>query len=298
QLLDDIQRQMVYYDDDMQRNFQARMSEIDNVLLAMEKRGDAFFDEYIRFGRIPDLIRTKKIEAAFEDEVIADTPQQIERHVNEMVDWMVEQDLRQWTAVAEHMAQRKEEYDNRVVGQSGPKEGSLAYDRARLIDSIGSATERAVKTYDREREAEQIAEAARNAVVSTGLAGVGVGLGVAIAAAAHLVWIDVTGILASVTAAALGLFILPSRRRKAKKELEEKLDDMRRRLVANLTDQFNREMRRGAQRIEDTIAPFARFVRAEDEKLSSQQETLVELEAHIIGLQAQLKLKSIAAETE
>ncbi|MCP4358812.1 MAG: GTP-binding protein, partial [Chloroflexi bacterium] len=124
QLLDDIQRQMVYYDDDMQRNFQARMSEIDNVLLAMEKRGDTFFDEYIRFGRIPDLIRTKKIEAAFEDEVIADTPQQIERHVNEMVDWMVEQDLRQWTAVAEHMAQRKEEYDNRVVGQSGPKEGS------------------------------------------------------------------------------------------------------------------------------------------------------------------------------
>jgi small GTP-binding protein len=294
QLLNDIERQTGYYDDDMQRNFKARMSEIDNVLYGMEKRGDDFFDEMIRFGRIPDLIRTKKVEAAFEEEVVANTPQQIERHVNELVDWMVEQDLRQWTAVAEHMAQRKEAHNNRIVGQSGPKEGSLAYDRSRLIDSIGSASERAVETYDREREAEQIAEAARNAVVNTGLAGIGVGLGVAIAAAAHVVWIDVTGILAGITAAALGLIILPSRRRRAKKELEEKLEDLRQRLVANLSEQFNREMRRGAQRIEDTIAPFTRFVRAESDKLSAQHQTLVELEAHIVGLQAQLKLRDIA----
>lgn len=296
QLLDDIQRQMVYYDEDMQRNFKARMSEIDNVLFGMEKRGDAFFDEFIRFGRIPDLVRTKKVENAFEEDVVADTPAQIERHVNELVDWMVTQDLRQWTAVAEHMAQRKESYHNRVVGQNGPKEGSLAYDRARLIDSIGSATERAVETYDREREAEQIAEAARNAVVSTGLAGVGVGVGVAIAAAAHLVWIDVTGILASVTAAALGIIILPSRRRKAKRELEEKLEDLRQRLMQNLAEQFDREMQRGAQRIEDTIAPFTRFVRAESDKLDAQQSQLIELEAHIVGLQAQLQLKRIAEE--
>jgi small GTP-binding protein len=293
QLLTDIERQMVYYDEDMQRNFKARMSEIDNVLYSMEKRGDDFFDEMIRFGRIPDLIRTKKVEAAFEEDVVANTPQQIERHVTELIDWMVEQDLRQWTAVAEHMAQRKEAHDHRIVGQSGPKEGTLAYDRSRLIASIGTATERAVQTYDREREAEQIAEAARNAVVNIGLAGIGAGLGVAIAAAAHVVWIDVTGILAGMTAAALGLIILPSRRRRAKKELEEKLEDLRQRLVSNLTEQFNREMRRGAQRIEDTIAPFTRFVRAENDKLSAQHQTLVELEAHIVGLQAQLKLKDM-----
>lgn len=297
QLLHDIEQQMVYYDEDMQRNFKARMSGIDNVLFGMEKRGDDFFDEMLRFGRIPDLIRTKKVEAAFAEEVVADAPRQIERHVNELVDWMVEQDLRQWTAVAQHMAQRKEAHDNRIVGQNGPKEGSLAYDRTRLIDSIGAATERAVETYDREQEAEQIAEAARNAVVSTGLAGVGVGLGVAIAAATQLIWMDITGILAGITAAALGLVILPSRRRNAKRELEAKLEDLRRRLVFNLTEQFDREMRRGTQRIEDTVSPFTRFVRAENDKLSAQNSALVELEAHIIGLQAQLKLKAIAEES-
>lgn len=289
QLLEDIERQMVYYNEDMQRNFKARLSEIDNILYEMEKRGDDFFDEMIRLGRVPDLIRASRVERAFEEQVVADTPQQIERRVSELVDWMVEQDLRQWTAVAEHLAQRKETYRDRVVGAGGPREGTLAYDRQRLIDSIGTATRRAVETYDQDKEAAEMAEAARNAVVNTGLAGVGVGLGVAIAAAAHVLWLDVTGILAGVAAAALGLLILPARRRKAKQELSEKLAELRLKLVTGLTDQFEREMRRGAQRIEDTLAPFTRFVRAENDKIASQREALVELEAHVIGLQAQLK---------
>ncbi|HEX6385872.1 MAG TPA: hypothetical protein VF177_14475, partial [Anaerolineae bacterium] len=60
-----------------------------------------------------------------------------------------------------------------------------------------------------------------------------------------------------------------------------------------LTEQFEREMRRGSQRIEDTIAPFTRFVRAESDKITAQREALVELEAHIVGLQAQLKREGV-----
>jgi hypothetical protein len=299
QLLDDIERQMLYYDEDMQRNFKARLSEIDNILYAMEKRGDDFFEEMIRFSRVTDLMRSRALEKAFETKVVADTPKQIENRVSELVDWMVEQDLRQWTAVAEHMAQRKEAHDNRVVGQSGPKEGTLAYDRARLVSSIGAATQRAVETYDKDREAAELAEVARSAVIGTGLAGAAgaAGLGLAITGGLHLVFLDVTGIVAGIAFATLGALILPARRRKAKRELEEKLAALRQKLVGSLTEQFTREMSRGAQRIEDTIAPFARFVRAENDKISAQRDELVELEAHISGLQAQLKLKAIAEES-
>lgn len=287
-LLDDIQSQMVYYNEDMQRNFRARLGEIDSILLGMEKRGNDFFDEMMRFGRIPDLLRTKRVEEAFEKEVVADVPQQIEMRVSELIDWMVEQDLRQWTAVAEHLEKRKETHRDRIVGQSGPREGTLAYDRQRLIDSIGRSTRQAVASYDKDREAAELAEAARTAVINTGLAGVGVGIGVAIAAAAHLVWLDVTGILAGVLAAALGLLILPSRRRKGKQELQTKLSDLRQTLVDSLTEQFEREMRRSTQRIEDTIAPFARFVRAETDRFSEQAERLAELDARMRTLQVQL----------
>lgn len=293
QLLHDIEGQMTYYNDDMQRNFKARLSELNNILYEMESRGDEFFDDMIRLGRIPDLIRAKNVERAFEEEVVADTPQQIERRVSELIDWMVEQDLRQWTAVADHLSKRKDDHRHRIVGEGGPREGTLAYDRQRLIDSIGAATHRAVKSYDKEREAEQMAESARTAVVNTGLAGVGVGVGVAIAIAAHVVWVDVTGVLAGIAAATLGLLILPARRRKAKQELAEKLADLRDKLVSSLTEQFDREMRRGTQRIEDTVAPFGRFVRAEFDKISEQREELSELEAHLIGLQAQLKSEKV-----
>ncbi len=290
QLLEDIERQMTYYDEDMQRNFKARLGEVDNLLYEMEKRGNDFFDETMRIARIPDLIRAKRMERAFEQEVVADTPQLIEKRVSELVDWMVEQDLRQWTAVADHMARRKDDHLNRIVGEGGPREGTLAYDRQRLIESIGAATRRAVESYDKAREAAEIAGAARQAVVNTGLAGVGVGLGVAIAVAAHVVWVDVTGVLAGVAAAVIGLLILPARRRKAKRELEEKLADLRSKLMSSLMEQFDREMRRSARRIEDTIAPFSRFVRAEQEKIGGQRQQLVELEAHLNGLRAQLNV--------
>jgi small GTP-binding protein len=288
-LLDDVQRQMVYYNEDMQRNFKGRLGEIDNLLFEMEKRGNAFLDDRIRLARIPDLIRSKQLEYDFEKEVVADTPEQIEQAVNELVDWLVEQDLRQWTAVSEHITERSAEHKGRIVGESGPKEGTRAYDRQRLLDSIGQETRKAVDAFDKEKEAEELAQSARAAVVNTGLAGIGVGLGVAVVVAAHTAFLDFTGVFAGVAAAALGLLILPNRRRKAKDEFGEKLNELRTKLVGSLTTQFEREMRRSTQRIEDTIAPFTRFVRAEEEKLAAQKNQLLEFESQIGGLQKILK---------
>lgn len=296
QLLGDIESQTTFYNEDMQRNFKARLSEMDSTLYEMEKKGNDFFDEMIRFSRISDLVRSKQLERAFEQKVVNDTPAQIEKRVSELVDWMVEQDLRQWTAVADHLSRRKLTNEDRLVGQSGPREGTLAYDRQRLIESIGASTHRAIESYDRDREAAELADSARSAVIGTGLAGVvgAAGLGVAIAGGLHLVFLDVTGIVAGIAFATLGALILPARRRKAKKELSDKLTTLRDRLVSTLTEQFQREMKRSAQRVEDTVAPFSRFVRAENEKYTNQHDSLEELEAHLLGLQAHLQGDKVA----
>lgn len=286
-LLEDIRSQTMYYDEDMQRNFKARIAEIDGLLLGMEKRGNAFFDDRLRFSRIPDMLRSKQMEQDFQDEVVADTPRQIEDRVNELVDWMVQQDLRQWTAVADHLARQRDAYRGRIVGDT-PREGTLAWDRQRLIDSIGRSTRQAVETYDQAHEAAELAAAARQAVVNTGLAGVGAGIGVVIAAVAHGALFDFTGIFAGVAFAALGLVVLPARKRKAKGDFSGKLEDLRTRLVSNLEQQFEREMRRSAQRIEDTVAPFDRFVRSERDRLTTRQQTMQGLSAAISDLTRQL----------
>ncbi len=120
--------------------------------------------------------------------------------------------------------------------------------------------------------------------------GIGVGLGAALVIMASAAWVDWTGAITGLGAAALGLFVFPSRRRKAKNELGERLEAMRAELIGTLRDHFEREMRRGAQRIGDTVAPFSRFVRAEREKIEGQRTALIELEAHIEGLTKQVEV--------
>ncbi len=77
--------------------------------------------------------------------------------------------------------------------------------------------------------------------------------------------------------------------RKAKLEFSDKLGDLRTRLVENLEQQFDREMRRSSQRIEDTIAPFDRFVRSERDRLTGRQKSLQELSAIVSDLIRQLE---------
>ena len=65
----------------------------------MERRGHDYFDETMRIGRVMDLLNRSRVQQGFEQQVVADAPQQIERRVGELVDWLVDADLRQWQAV-------------------------------------------------------------------------------------------------------------------------------------------------------------------------------------------------------
>jgi small GTP-binding protein len=289
QLLTDIEAQMSFFKEDMARNFAARLSEINNLLYEMEKRGNQFFDDTLRIGRVPDLLKKQYLEDAFMREVVGETPQLLEARIGELVDWLVEQDLRQWTAVSEHLGRRRQELDARLVGQTGPREGTLVYDRQRLIDSLGKSTRKTIQGYDKAQEAERLVATAREAVMGLTVSGVGMGLGVALVVAATAPWVDFTGVLAGLSAVTLGLFVFPSRRRKAKQELDTAVETLRQELISNLQEQFDREMRRSLQRIDDTIAPFSRFVRAERCKIETQREALLGQETSLLGLQQQVQ---------
>ena len=102
--LDDVDRDLAQYQRDLARDFAPRMAAIDNVLLEMDRRGQAYFDEMLRLGRIVDLLKKSRIQESFEREVVADAPAVIERRVDELIDWLVEADLRQWQEVTEHLA--------------------------------------------------------------------------------------------------------------------------------------------------------------------------------------------------
>ena len=285
--LEEVETQLTTYQEDLTRDFEFRMADIDKILLEMERRGHDYFDDTLRIGRMMDLLNRSRIQQGYEQRVVGDAPQQIERKVGELVDWLVAADLRQWQGVTAHLAERRRQYKDRIVGDDA---GQFHYDRTRLIDSTTRETQRVVDSYDQRREAQEIADNARNAVAATAAAGAGaVGLGTIVTLAASTAAADITGIVMASVVAAIGFFILPAKRQKAKDEMRTKMADLRQRLSDALRKQFTQEISRSGTRIREGIAPYSRFIRSEGDKLKSVDEELREIAASIAALRGQIE---------
>lgn len=288
EVIGSVERQLTLYKEDMSQDFDFRIADIENILYSMEQRGQIFFEEYLRIARIPDLLKKEKIQNAFKQEVIADVPQQIEEKIQELIDWMVERDFRQWQAVLEHLDKRKNAHQGKIMGDN--LNTSFQYNREHLIESVANRAKRVVDGYDRHIEAANIAEGAQNAVAAAAAIEVGaVGLGTLIAVLASSLAADVTGILVASVVAVLGLFVIPAKRRKANLELTKKIKTLREQLVSTLNTQFNHEMNRSLERINAAIAPYTRFVRSEKDALDQVNEELNQLQIHLMNLEKQVK---------
>jgi small GTP-binding protein len=290
-MLDEVERQLAVYEKDVSRNLELRMADVDRVLVEMERRGHDYFDDILRIGRVLDLVNRSRVQEGFERQVVADVPQQIERKIGAIVDWLVETDLQQWQAVTTHLAERRRQHRTRIVG--GDEPGGFHYDRSRLIDAVGSETQRVVDSYDRRREARELADGARNAVAAAAAAGAGaLGLGAVVTAAATTAAADVTGLVLASVLAALGFFVLPAKRRKTKQEMRRKIAGVRQRLSEALHGQFTREISRSAGRIRESIAPYSRFVRSEGDRLGQIEGELRELLDALGSLRARIERRA------
>jgi len=273
QMLTDVESQMGVYSEDMGRDFNFRMSDVENILYEMENRGLEYFDDTFRLARVFDLLNKDRISQEFENEVIGDVPQQIEQKVTELIDWLVDSDLKQWQAVNGHLADRRREYQDRIVGDSGP--GNFSYDRQRLIEALGKKAQNVIESYDKSEEASAIAEDAQTAVAASAALEIGaVGLGALVAVLATTMAADVTGVLLASLIAALGLFVIPARRKIAKAEMRDKVTTLRNKLSTTLGAQIGGEIENSKQRINEAISPYTRFVRAERGNLMNSQTKL------------------------
>ena len=271
-LLDEIERQLAVYREDLARGFELRMTAVEKVLVEMEARGHAYFEDTLRIGRVMDLLNRARIQKEFEDRVVADAPRQIERRVTELIDWLIDQDFRQWQSITARLAERARASD-RAIG--APDVGSFHSDRSRLIDSVGRESQRVVDTYDKQREAAAIADQARAAVTAAAAAGTAaLGLGTIVTLAASTAAADVTGILMASVIATIGFLVIPARRRRAKEEMQRKVTDLRERLAGALRTEFERAQEQSRERIARAVEPYSRFVRAEQTRWRGARDAL------------------------
>jgi small GTP-binding protein len=287
--VENIESQLDLYRQDMQREFVGRISQIENIIYDLKERGDAFFDDTLRIARVRDLLNSDKIQREFQDRVVSDTARRVDDATNGLIDWMVDQDLRLWQGVMDYLNRRRQassRMDEHMIGNIG---GQFAYNREALLGSVVKEARRVVESYDRKQEASVIAQDMKSAVGQVVVAGSVATLGVLVSIAISSAFIDITGITAALVSGAIGLFIIPYRKRKAQEEFRQRTQELREKLVSAMTNQFNTELGRSIERIREAIAPYTRFVRLEQDRVSAADTRLTEMDRHLDKLRAQIE---------
>ena len=273
--LDELESQLVLYREDLARDFRLRLTDVEALLLDFERRGHEFFEETLRLARVFDLFNRERLRDAFERQVVADLPRAVERRVEELVDWMVASELRLWQGVMERLQRRHAVHADRMLGRA---DAPFEYDREKVLEGVRRDAHRAIEGFDHQAEARRLAASVRETVAGGALLQVGaVGLGTAVAALASTTLADVTGILAAGTLSAIGLLLLPARRRKARNELRDTVAAMRERLLATLNQSFEAEGERAQGRLLEALGPYTRFVRGEGDRLRELRSASEEL---------------------
>ncbi len=295
--LDEVDRQLTQFERDMRREFESYLTRIKTVLLEVERRGEVFFDDTIKLSRVFDLINNERMRDAFQARVVRDAETDIDRAVAEMVDWFIHRNLQLWEDVMTFVGGRRKASEARVIGEVG---GRFQYDRDLLIRNLSESADEVLSTFDEREESQRLAEGLQGAVVQSGLISIGgVGLGAALVAVLHTLALDVTGVVAGLTIAGLGLLVLPRRRQIAKRDLHNKMQSLRDGLSTSIGGQFESELARATEKLKAAIAPYTRFVKSELERLENLQTDLNTSDAEVQRLRrevADLKLRSLKVE--
>ena len=287
--LQNIDTQLAAYHQEMLRDFEPRLGRLDAMLSEMELRGMSFFDENIRFTRIRQLMNADQVRKDFEREVIGETPRYIDEEVQRIIDWIVERNLRLWQDLGTYIERRKiSRHREEMIGEVGT---GFSYNRQALLDSIGRTSREVVSTYNREAESRRLADEVRGASGATLAAGAGVGLGVLLTALVASSVADVTGILLATSAAVAGLYVIPARRREAKADFARKIADLRQRLRDGLTRQVHSAIQESTDRVNESIAPYRRFVQTQQEQLNEARAEIVASEDALMRLKQEIEAK-------
>jgi small GTP-binding protein len=286
--IQNIDQQLTLFHQEMLRDFEPRLSRLEQLLGEMEHRGVRFFEETIRIGRIRSLMDSEGVKRAFEQEVIADTPRQVEEEVGRVIDWIVERNLRTWQDISGYIDRRQvSRHRDGMIGEVGT---SFSYNRQALLDSIGRVSQDVIASYDREAESRAIANEIQGTFATTALAQAGaLGIGTLVVTVITGAAADVTGILLATALAVGGFYIIPRKRRQAQRELQERIQQLRGRLREVLTRQVHLELGQSTDRINQAIAPYRRFVQSQQQQLTEARGELVATEDALLRLRSDIE---------
>lgn len=256
-----------------QRDFDGQIALALQVLDEVRERGERWLDETVRLSRILELINASRIQDSFMRDVAQNSNQVLERSVQQSLNWL---------------AKKNQELLEDALALLREAPGMLSA-RDKGEPSVEQAIHKALERYRPDDEAVVLREEIQLALQQTALASLGgVGLGAGLVLILQSLAADVTGVVAGLVAAILGLSILPRRKDQAKSRLRERLGEVRSSLEAALKQALRLELERSAERFRALYRPTCSGLEATQERLSQQIQELQALEQEALKLREQL----------
>ena len=253
-------------------------SSIENILLQVERRGHRFLDDLVRLSNLLRLRDTDVVENRFRNEVVADTAARVEEEVNALIDWLVRENLAIWDRARQVLEERQaalREAAERT--RFVPREA--VSNREEIFRNLAGPVKRQLESFDARAEADRVVSAVNHAIARTlGVEALVVGLGAVLTAAFTSLTIDVTGTIAGTLLVIAGLFLLPQRRARLKRELSTKIETLRVELADTIERCFRDEVRRYAGQLRDAFRPERDAAAARADGLAEADERLAGIE--------------------
>jgi small GTP-binding protein len=266
-VLGTVRDQLHGYQTEMRTDSERYLLELRTVLTDLEKRGRLWLERNIRVSNIRLLRNRDAVENRFRTEVVADAPRQIENVVHAMVDWTVKRNLKLWTAVFAELDAHTSRL--RASGAlAAHSDTEFQYNREELFARLREPVERRLGDFSTEAEARQVVESMQEAVAQAfGVNVLALGLGTALVAVFTTAALDVTGVLTATMFAVAGWLLIPARRRRLIRELEEKIARLSTDLSALLASRFQEQLARYEHQFVEVVQPYERFLETERAKL-------------------------------
>lgn len=250
---------------------------MDNLLLRLKERGESFLDETLRMSNVLLLFNDQKIKSDFELKVIRDTTAQIDSMISDIIDWMVEKNSKEWKRILASLETRNQAVNHRI------QFGNFEVTRKQLLETLGAQVHQVAFSYDKENESKLLSQKVQQsmfqAVALTGASALGMG------ALLSVSLLDFTGILGASAVAAVGLCVIPYRRVTVKKDFDQRVGDLRERILSALNSHFEDELQNNSIKLRDAVSPFSTFVQKEEKHLQEATQNLDDLTNRIQVLQ-------------
>jgi hypothetical protein len=246
----------------------------------MEKRGARFFDELVRLANLLRLRDVDVVENRFRNEVIGETPQLIEAEVQSLIDWLVRQNLVVWEQADAQLQQRRAAL-HEAATRTRWITPEYVYNREEIFAKLARPVRERLDGFDARDEADAIVGSVNQALARTlGVQAAVVGVGALMTAAATSLTLDVTGALGATVLVITGLFILPHRRGRLKKDLSRKIEVLRVEVSDTLETRFRLQVEEYAQTLREAFRPELAAAEAQEQALALATRRLVALKDH------------------